>query len=208
VPEEAPGDPEPGDPGGGDRPLLPRLGVSLAVFGVSTGLLHVLGVGGYRTGFFGVFLPIAALSAGTAWFALGRLAERPLWTGAIVVAAATVAGLLASAAPPSRGVLLAEARDLLPPFYEESSHETAGHSWCRPGCPSATLVAKPPATGAPAVMVEIATSLFVDGVLSQEDLTGIARRRTFAVTAPEVAYHVSLEGEGADRRLRITLDAR
>ncbi|MDQ3107105.1 MAG: hypothetical protein M3Q68_04795, partial [Actinomycetota bacterium] len=143
------------------------------------GALHFLGVGGYRTGFLGVFVPLAALTGPVSWFGLRGRTDRVLWTIALVVVAASVAGVLTSAAPPSRDVLLAEARKLLPPFYEEVSNESSGHSWCRPSCPAVSVVATPPATGDPAVMIEVASGLFRRGLLSPEDLSAVMRRRSF-----------------------------
>jgi hypothetical protein len=171
-------------------------------------VLHVLGVGGYRSGFLGVFVPLALATGLVTWLAVGRRADRVLWTSALVVLAATAAGLLTSAAPPSRAVLLDDARTLLPNFSDEVSHETTGHSWCRPHCPVATVVAEPAGTGAPAVMVEVATVFFQRGDLTQQELVAIARQRTFVVRAPDVGYRVSLIGQGDARRLRIELSAR
>jgi hypothetical protein len=168
----------------------------------------VLGVGGYRSGFFGVFLPLAALSGSVAWFGLGRRPGRPLWTIAIVVAAASLAGTLTSEAPPSRGALLDDARRLLPPFYDEVSQQSSGHSWCRPSCPAVTLVAEPPDTGDAAVMVEVGSGLFRRGLLSQQDLATVARRRAFEVSDADVRYRISLRGAGEARRLHLVLAAR
>jgi hypothetical protein len=185
--------------------LLPRLGLVLAAIAVTGGILHLLGVGGYRSGFFGVFLPLALVAGAATWFGLGPRAGRGSWTVAGVIVAVTVAGLLVSAAPVSRGRLLADARSLLPPFHEEVSAQTSGHSWCRPECPSATLLVAPPETGAPAVMVEIATPFFARGLLTERQLAAISRQREFEVHAPDRTYRVALEGEGDDRRLRIVV---
>lgn len=172
------------------------------------GVLHLAGVGGYRSGFLGVFVPLAAVTGLVTSLALRGRSDRTLWTIAHVVGAASLAGVLHSAAPPSRGVLLEEARALLPPFYEEVSDESSGRSWCRPGCPAVDVIAKPPGTGDPAVMLEVASELFRRGLLSEQDLASITRQRSFEVSDTDRRYRVSLRGEGDERRLHLVLAAR
>jgi hypothetical protein len=178
--------------------------IALIVSGV---VLHLLGVAGYRTGFVGVFLPIALTTGAAVWVGGRAGGSRPIWIAAGVVAAAIVAGLLAEAARPSKGRLLAEARSYVPPFYEEVAAATAGHSWCRPDCPSARVTLATPNVGTRGVMLAIITELYTRGIVDRRAVDELSRSRDFTVVTDGVRYDVELEGEGDDRTLVLTLAA-
>ena len=170
-------------------------------------MLHLLGVAGYRTGFVGVFVPMALTTGAAVWFAGRAGGSRPIWITVGVVAAAIVAGLLTEAAPPSKGRLLAEARTYVPPFYEEVAAGTAGHSWCRPDCPSARVTLATPNVGTRGVMLAITTELYTRGIIDRTAVDELSRTADFTVVADGVRDGVELDGEGDDRMLILTLAA-
>lgn len=211
-----PAGPPDDDPGGtpGETQVTPAsppwagLGEGAAALAIGGLAMHLLGAGGYRSGFFGVFLPLAAVSGGLVWLRRDREADRLTWVAVSVVLAAVIGGLLVGSAPLSRNRLLAEARAQVPPFFDEIDASTSGHSWCRPTCPVATLVLKPPNTGNPAIMLDLATRLLPSGALDGRRLAQISRDTSFRSGNDRIGYEVELEGTGNDRTVTLTLRSR
>ena len=110
----------------------------------STAGVHVLGVAGYRGGFFWALLIVAGGGGlATAWATRRRDDRRWAWVAAAAVVGAACAGWLFDHAPPSTGRLVAILDDLKLDGVRALSTHREGHSWCRPTCPSVTRTYQP-----------------------------------------------------------------
>lgn len=190
------------------RSLKTGLVAGAAALAVTTGVLFLLGAGGYRGGFFVVFFPIAIATSAATWIGAGGGSDRATWLAAALVFALSAAAALVGSAPPSKTRLLEQARDLTPDFFEEQDATTRGHSWCRPDCPQATLVLRPPGTGDRAVMLAIGTELLQEGLVTRDELGALSTSREVSVSSEDVRYEVLLDGTGDNRTVRLTLAAR
>jgi hypothetical protein len=105
------------------------------------------GIAGFRYGGVAVPAVLAVVVGAATWFVLAaRTAGRGLWTVSAVVLGLVVGAVLVDAAPPSRGALRADLDEVRLDFYEVLSEQAAGHSTCRPSCPSVTRVYRAPYT--------------------------------------------------------------
>lgn len=171
---------------------------------VTAVVLHLVGAGGFRTGFVAVFVILASVTAVVAWVTLGPRPDRALWLAVLVVLAATAAGLLVDNAPPSKARLVADLDGKVPPFFTVAEVTTSGRSWCRPHCPRASVTLYPPATATQAIMVPIAAEFVAAGLLDETGLQRIVYEESFRVTGDDVVYDVSIR-PGNEQAKRIVV---
>jgi hypothetical protein len=125
----------------------------------TTGVLHLLGVGGYRAGFLWTALPLAAGGAALTLLVLRDVEQRLTWAGVVLLVGLTVAARLVDVAPPSAGTLAARMDGLDLPFFKELDERRTGHSWCSPHCPRVVRTYDAPDTAPFAAVHEVVLAL-------------------------------------------------
>ena len=145
---------------------MTRVSLSIAALALTAGALDVLGIAGYRHG-----APVVTAAVGVASAAFTWLLTRRRWAAVVfAVLGVIAAGVLAERAPWSTGRLegALDELDHLDGFEVIETHD-AGHSWCRPACPSVTRTWRAPDTSPKATVVVMALSLAEAGVAPPYD---------------------------------------
>lgn len=138
---------------------------------LGAGVLHLLGVAGFRGGF---VVAATVLGGGAAAIAVAMLrrTDTPLaaWALTAAVLGAVLAGGLVEVAPPSHGVLAARLDALDLPGHQLVEERRSGSGWCRPRCPTVTRVYAGAAVRPRAAVLEVTVALLRNGYLTQDEL--------------------------------------
>jgi hypothetical protein len=172
-------------------------------------IVHVLGVAGYRGGWFWTGALLAVLPVAVVLRGLPNDGVRTMWMLALATIALVTTAWLVDHAPLSKGALAARLDRLVPPFSTTVSETRSGHSWCRPHCPRVTTVLKTPDRAPFAALFDVAAQFRLAGLM--DNLEPVGRRHPVKYVRA-VSYRVIAEVRATPKdgylELRITLSAR
>lgn len=177
----------------------------LLVAAGATALIDVLGVAGYRSGFFLVTALLLVLFVGPL-LVLGGPGLPKLWLLFAGIMAAVAAGVLVDRAPYSAGRLAVEMDRLPLPDVGVLQETRRGNSRCRPACPQVTRTYDTPQTSARASIVQIALALEQRG-FGVDLATTYRRGSAFAASSDRMRARVDAPTRDGRLQLVITFTA-
>lgn len=170
------------------------------------GALHLGGVAGYRAGLLICAAFLVLLGPLSLWAVLRRGANASTWGVVAGVVGLVVTALLGAHAPFSGGALTTQMDHLQLPFFRMTRQTQAGHSWCRPHCPSVTRTYDVPDVGEQSTMVTVGLALVRSGVIADaRQLAQISQRPFLRVREQRRLVEVRVSSSPDSRVTGVTI---